>query len=137
MVPLESSSRLLNETTLGKKLYDTAIEVIRLLQGYKSLQDIIAILGVDELSDADKKTVARTRRLQRFLTQPFKVGEAFTGKAGVIVPLAETIKGCAEICTGNCDDWPEQAFYMTGTLEDVRQRMEELNGGSGAPKGQN
>ena len=134
--PLESSSRLLNETTLGKKHYDTAIEVIRLLQGYKSLQDIIAILGVEELSDTDKKTVARARRLQRFLTQPFKVGETFTGKQGVIVPLSETIKGCAEICAGNCDTWPEQAFYMTGTLDDVKKKMEEINGGAGADKGQ-
>ena len=102
----------------------------------KSLQDIIAILGVDELSEADKKTVARARRLQRFLTQPFKVGETFTGKRGIIVPLAETIKGCAEICAGNCDTWPEQAFYMTGTLEDVKKKMEEINGGSGTHQGQ-
>ena len=134
--PLESSSRLLSETTLGKKHYDTTIEVVRLLQGYKSLQDIIAILGVEELSDADKKTVARARRLQRFLTQPFKVGETFTGKKGIIVPLSETIKGCAEICAGNCDDWPEQAFYMTGTLEDVRKKVEELNGRNGTNQGQ-
>ncbi len=135
--PLESSSRLLSEVTLGKKHYDTAIEVIRLLQGYKSLQDIIAILGVEELSDADKKTVARARRLQRFLTQPFKVGETFTGKKGVIVPLSETIKGCAEICAGNCDDWSEQAFYMTGTLEDVKKKVEELNGRGRTNQGQN
>lgn len=133
--PLESSSRLLNETTLGKKHYDTAIEVIRLLQGYKSLQDIIAILGMEELSDTDKKTVLRARRLQRFLTQPFKVGETFTGIAGVIVPLSETIQGCAEICAGNCDDWPEQAFYMTGTLDDVKKKMEKLNARSGATQG--
>ncbi|MGN0920011.1 MAG: F0F1 ATP synthase subunit beta [Alphaproteobacteria bacterium] len=134
--PLESSSRLLSETTLGKKHYDTAIEAIRLLEGYKSLQDIIAILGVEELSEADKKTVARARRLQRFLTQPFTVGESFTGHKGVIVPLAETIKGCAEICAGHCDDWPEQAFYMTGTLDEVRKRMEEMNGRTGTNQGQ-
>jgi len=123
---LESSSRLLTPECVGRQHFDTASEVIRILQTYKSLQDIIAILGVDELSDDDKKVVKRARRLQRFLTQPFVVGENFTGHKGVIVPLKETIRGCAAIVSGECDAVPEQAFYMVGTLDDAMKKAETL-----------
>ena len=123
---LESSSRLLTPEHVGQEHFEIASEVIRLLQSYKSLQDIIAILGVDELSDEDKKVVQRARRLQRFLTQPFVVGENFTGQKGIIVPLKETIKGCAAIVAGECDEMPEQAFYMVGTLDDAKKKAENL-----------
>ena len=127
---LESSSRLLTPENVGDKHFNTASEVLRLLQTYKSLQDIIAILGVDELSDEDKKIVSRARRLQRFLTQPFVVGENFTGHKGVIVPLKETIKGCSSIIAGECDDIPEQAFYMIGTLNDALEKAKTLTSSS-------
>ncbi|MBP5344136.1 MAG: F0F1 ATP synthase subunit beta [Alphaproteobacteria bacterium] len=123
---LESSSRLLTPELVGQKHFDVASDVLRILQSYKSLQDIIAILGVDELSDEDKKIVQRARRLQRFLTQPFVVGENFTGQKGVIVPLAETIKGCEAIVSGACDEMPEQAFYMVGTLDDAKKKAENV-----------
>jgi F-type H+-transporting ATPase subunit beta len=129
--PLESTSRLLTPESVGEEHYKTASEVVRLLQVYKSLQDIIAILGVDELSDEDKKTVARARRLQRFLTQPFTVAETFTGQAGITVPLKETIKGCAEIISGKYDDLPEQAFFMVGTIDNVLQKAKRLEGENG------
>lgn len=124
--PLESSSRLLSPDILGEEHYRVASEVIRILQVYKSLQDIIAILGVDELSDEDKKTVARARRLQRFLTQPFTVGETFTGKMGVTVALKDTIAGCAAIVDGKYDDLPEQAFFMIGKIEEAVQKAKTL-----------
>lgn len=124
--PLESSSRLLTPEQLGEEHYQTAAEVVRILQTYKSLQDIIAILGVDELSDEDKKTVQRARRLQRFLTQPFTVGEAFTGQKGVTVPLKETIRGCAEIVSGKHDALPEAAFFMVGTIDDALKKADTL-----------
>lgn len=129
--PLESTSRLLTPESVGEEHYKTASEVVRLLQVYKSLQDIIAILGVDELSDEDKKTVARARRLQRFLTQPFTVAETFTGQEGITVPLKETIKGCAEIISGKYDDLPEQAFFMVGTIDNVLQKAKRLEGENG------
>ncbi len=124
--PLESTSRLLTPQYVGEEHYRVAREVVRVLQVYKSLQDIIAILGVDELSDEDKKTVARARRLQRFLTQPFTVAEAFTGQSGVTVALAETIRGCSEIISGQHDSQPEQAFFMVGTIDDVVQKAKTL-----------
>ena len=124
--PLESTSRLLTPESVGEEHYKTASEVVRILQVYKSLQDIIAILGIDELSDEDKKTVARARRLQRFLTQPFTVAETFTGKEGVRVSLKDTIKGCADIVSGKYDDLPEQAFFMVGTIQDVIQKAKRL-----------
>lgn len=124
--PLESTSRLLTPESVGEEHYKTASEVVRILQVYKSLQDIIAILGIDELSDEDKKTVARARRLQRFLTQPFTVAETFTGQEGITVPLKDTIKGCADIVSGKYDDLPEQAFFMVGTIDNVLQKAKRL-----------
>ncbi len=124
--PLESTSRLLDPTLVGEKHYETASEVVRILQVYKSLQDIIAILGMDELSEEDKKIVARARKLQRFLTQPFTVGEVFTGRKGLTVDLKDTIEGCAGICRGDYDDLPEQAFFMVGKIEDAVQKAKEM-----------
>ena len=124
--PLESTSRLLTPELVGEEHYKTASDVVKILQVYKSLQDIIAILGVDELSEEDKKTVARARRLQRFLTQPFTVAETFTGKPGITVSLKETIKGCADIVSGKYDDLPEQAFFMVGTIDMVVQKAKQL-----------
>ncbi len=124
--PLESSSRLLTPDKVGEQHYHVAAEVVRILQTYKSLQDIIAILGVDELSDEDKRTVHRARRLQRFLTQPFTVGEAFTGQKGVTVALKDTLRGCAEIVAGKHDAIPEAAFFMVGTIDDVLKKATTL-----------
>ncbi len=124
--PLESTSRLLSPDIVGEEHYRVAREVVRILQVYKSLQDIIAILGVDELSDDDKKTVARARKLQRFLTQPFAVGETFTGKPGVTVLLKDTIAGCDAICNGTYDELPEQAFFMVGKIDEAVRRAKEL-----------
>ncbi len=118
--PLDSSSTLLDPEVVGEELYRVAREVQRILQRYKDLQDIIAILGMEELSDEDKKTVARARRIQRFLTQPFNVAEQFTGNAGKYVSLDDTIKGFAEILDGKHDDKPESAFYMKGEIKDVK-----------------
>ena len=126
--PLESSSRLLTPDKVGQEHYQVASDVIRILQGYKSLQDIIAILGVDELSEADKKIVMRARRLQRFLTQPFAVAETFTGQIGQTVSLKDTIKGCADIVAGRYDDLPEQAFFMVGKVEEALQKAKILKG---------
>ena len=126
--PLESSSRLLTPEAVGAEHYRVATEVVRILQVYKSLQDIIAILGVDELSDEDKKTVARARKLQRFLTQPFTVAETFTGQTGMVVALKDTIKGCAGIIAGEYDDLPEQAFFMIGKIEEARTKAMTLTG---------
>lgn len=118
--PLASSSRALDPNIVGQEHYDVAMEVQRILQRYKDLQDIIAILGMEELSDEDKLTVSRARKIQRFLTQPFFVGEAFTGIAGKYVSLKDTIKGFQEIIAGKHDKLPEQAFYMKGTIEEVK-----------------
>ena len=124
--PLESSSRLLTPELVGAEHYRVANDVLKILQGYKSLQDIIAILGVDELSDEDKKVVARARRLQRFLTQPFTVAETFTGQTGVTVALQDTIKGCDAIVRGDYDHLPEQAFFMVAKIEDALQKAKTL-----------
>ena len=124
--PLESTSRILSPAIVGERHYKVASEVVRILQVYKSLQDIIAILGMDELSAEDKKTVARARKLQRFLTQPFAVGEVFTGKKGVTVDLPDTIAGCEGIINGDYDDLPEQAFFMVGKIEEAVQKGNEL-----------
>ena len=118
--PLDSSSTLLDPEIVGKEHYETAREVQRILQRYKDLQDIIAILGMEELSDEDKKLVNRARRIQRFLTQPFFVGEVFTNIPGQYVPLKDTIKGFKEILEGKHDDKNEQDFYMKGTIEEVK-----------------
>ena len=118
--PLDSSSTIMDPEIVGKDHYEVAREVQRILQRYKDLQDIIAILGMEELSDEDKKTVARARRIQRFLTQPFSVAEQFTGNAGKYVALKDTIAGFREILDGKHDDKPESAFYMKGTIKEVK-----------------
>ncbi|MBH62499.1 MAG: F0F1 ATP synthase subunit beta [Alphaproteobacteria bacterium] len=124
--PLDSTSRMLDPRIIGDEHYEVAREVQRVLQTYKSLQDIIAILGMDELSEDDKLTVSRARKLQRFLSQPFHVAEVFTGHAGVFVPLEETIRGFQEIVAGKHDDLPEAAFYMVGTIDDVVEKAKEM-----------
>lgn len=117
--PLDSTSRILDPRIVGEEHYAVAREVQKTLQTYKSLQDIIAILGMDELSEADKLIVSRARKIQRFLSQPFHVAEVFTGSPGVFVSLEDTIKGFKEICEGKYDHLPEQAFYMVGKIEDA------------------
>jgi len=124
--PLDSTSRILDPNFLGLDHYNTARQTQQILQKYKDLQDIIAILGMDELSDEDKVTVARARRIQRFLSQPFHVAEAFTGRPGAYVPVAETVKGFKEIIEGKHDDLPEAAFYMVGTIEQAQEKAEKM-----------
>jgi F-type H+/Na+-transporting ATPase subunit beta len=124
--PLESSSKMLDKTVVGEEHYGVAREVQSLLQRYKDLQDIIAILGVEELSDEDKLIVARARKIQKFFSQPFAVAETFTGIKGAYIPLADTIKGFKEIIEGKHDGLPEQAFYMAGPIEEVAQKAREL-----------
>jgi len=124
--PLDSTSRILDPNVVGQEHYAVARQVQEVLQRYKDLQDIIAILGMDELSEDDKLIVARARKIQKFLSQPFFVAEAFTGRAGVYVKLADTIRGFKEIVEGKHDDLPEQAFYMLGTIEDVIARAKEM-----------
>jgi F-type H+-transporting ATPase subunit beta len=124
--PLTSTSRILDPNIIGEEHYRVARRVKEILQRYKDLQDIIAILGIEELSDEDKLIVARARKIQRFLSQPFHVAEEFTGRPGKYVTIAETIRGFREIIDGLHDDKPEQAFYMVGGIEDVVKRAEEL-----------
>ena len=124
--PLDSTSRILDANYLGEEHYRVSRQVQQILQKYKDLQDIIAILGMDELSDEDKLTVARARRIQRFLSQPFHVAEVFTGTKGKYVPVAETVKGFKEIIEGKHDDLPEAAFYMVGTIEEAQERAEKI-----------
>jgi F-type H+-transporting ATPase subunit beta len=124
--PLDSTSTILSPDTVGAEHYAVARGVQRILQRYKELIDIIAILGMDELSEDDKLTVARARKIQRFLSQPFHVAETFTGAPGKYVEIKDTIAGFKEIIDGRCDDLPEQAFYMQGGLDDVRARAEQL-----------
>jgi F-type H+-transporting ATPase subunit beta len=124
--PLDSTSRILDPLIVGEEHYNVARTVQQILQKYKDLQDIIAILGMEELSDDDKQVVHRARRIQRFLSQPFFVAEEFTGTPGVYVPLAETIRGFKGIVEGEHDDLPEQAFYMVGTIDDAIARAEEM-----------
>jgi F-type H+-transporting ATPase subunit beta len=124
--PLDSSSRVLQPGVVSDEHYQTATRVQEILQRYKDLQDIIAILGIDELSDEDKVVVTRARKIQRFLSQPFHVAEAFTGQAGVYVRLEDTIKGFVEIIEGKHDDLPEQAFFMMGTIDQAVERGREL-----------
>ncbi len=123
--PLDSTSRILDPNILGEEHYSVARKVQQILQKYKDLQDIIAILGMDELSDEDKLIVARARRIQRFLSQPFHVAETFTGRPGAYVPVKETIRGFKEIIEGKHDDLPESAFYMAGTIDQARERAEQ------------
>jgi F-type H+-transporting ATPase subunit beta len=124
--PLDSTSRILDPNVLGEDHYSTAREVQQILQQYKDLQDIIAILGMDELSDEDKLTVARARKIQRFLSQPFHVAETFTGTAGKYVKMEDTIRGFKEICDGKHDDIPEQAFYMVGGIEEAAEKAKKM-----------
>jgi F-type H+/Na+-transporting ATPase subunit beta len=124
--PLTSTSRVLDPNIVGQEHYDTAREVQRVLQRYRDLQDIISILGIDELSEEDKATVARARRLQIFNSQPFHVGEVFTGRPGVYVPVRDTVASFKEILEGKVDDLPEQAFFLAGTLDDVRASAAKL-----------
>ena len=126
MDPLDSTSRILDPNFLGTEHYTTAREVQQILQKYKDLQDIIAILGMDELSDEDKLIVARARKIQRFLSQPFHVAEQFTGTPGRYVKLEDTIRGFREICDGKHDDLPEQAFYMVGTIEEAVEKAKTM-----------
>ncbi len=123
--PLESSSRMLSPDIVGNRHYQTAREVQRMLQRYNELHDIIAILGMDELSPEDKRIVRRARKAQRFMSQPFHVAEGFTGLAGRFVHLEDTIKGFEAILGGDCDNLPEQAFLMAGTIEDVYAKAKE------------
>ncbi len=124
--PLDSTSRILDPRVVGEEHYQAAREVQVVLQKYKDLQDIIAILGMDELSEEDKLIVSRARKIQRFLSQPFFVAEAFTGMAGKFVKLEETIKGFKEIVAGTHDELPEQAFYMVGTIEEAQEKAEKI-----------
>jgi F-type H+-transporting ATPase subunit beta len=124
--PLDSTSRILDPQVVGEEHYDVARGVQQVLQKYKDLQDIIAILGMDELSEDDKLTVARARKLQRFLSQPFHVAEQFTGSAGKYVKLEDTIRGFKEILEGKHDELPEQAFYMVGTIEEAVEKAKRL-----------
>jgi F-type H+-transporting ATPase subunit beta len=124
--PLTSTSRVLDPLVVGQEHYDTAREVQRVLQRYRDLQDIISILGIDELSDDDKSTVARARRLQIFNSQPFHVAEVFTGRPGAYVPVRDTVASFKQILEGKVDDLPEQAFFLAGTLDDVRANAAKL-----------
>jgi len=124
--PLASTSRILDPLIIGEEHYNVAQQVKQILQRYKDLQDIIAILGVDELSDEDKATVARARKIQRFLSQPFAVAEAFTGLKGKYVKVADTVRSFKEVVEGKHDEIPEQAFYMQGSIDDVLEKYEEM-----------
>ena len=128
--PLESTSRLLEADKIGEEHYQIARQVQETLQKYSELQDIIAILGMDELSDEDRDIVMRARKIQRFLSQPFHVAEKFTGVPGVYVPLKETLRGFKAILSGEMDQYPESAFYNVGTIEDVVKKAEQLKSGA-------
>jgi F-type H+-transporting ATPase subunit beta len=128
--PLTSTSRILDPAVVGEEHYEVARSVQRVLQRYKDLQDIIAILGIEELSDEDKLTVARARRIQRFLSQPMFVTEVFTGRKGKYVPVAETVRGFKEILEGKYDELPEQAFYMVGPIEEAAEAARSLQAGA-------
>lgn len=124
--PLDSTSRILDPHVLGEEHYAVARGVQEVLQKYRDLQDIIAILGMEELSDEDKLTVSRARKIQRFLSQPFFVAEVFTGSPGKYVPLSETLRGFREILDGKHDELPEGAFYMVGTIDEAVQKAKEM-----------
>jgi len=124
--PLDSTSRILSPEVVGDKHYDTAQKVIMILQRYKELQDIIAILGMDELSEEDKQVVRRARRVQRFLSQPFHVAEQFTGLPGVLVPIEETIRGFNMILDGEVDEYPEAAFNLVGNIDEAITKGKEI-----------
>jgi len=124
--PLDSTSTMLQASVVGEEHFNTARAVQSTLQRYKELQDIIAILGLDELSEDDRLTVARARRIERFLSQPFFVAEVFTGSPGKYVPLEETIKGFQMILNGELDDLPEQAFYLVGNIDEAIAKAEKM-----------
>jgi F-type H+-transporting ATPase subunit beta len=124
--PLDSSSRILGAQYVGERHYNAAIETQRILQRYKDLQDIIAILGMDELSEEDKLTVARARRVQRFLSQPFNVAEQFTGTPGRYVKLEDTVESFERVVSGEFDHLPEQAFYMVGGIDEAVEKAKKL-----------
>ena len=126
--PLDSTSRMLDPYIIGEEHYNVAREVQRVLQNYKSLQDIIAILGMDELSESDRLVVQRARRIQKFLSQPFQVAEVFTGFEGRLVNIKDTISAFKEILAGDHDDLPEQAFYMVGDIKEVQSKARTLAG---------
>ena len=124
--PLSSTSRMLDPRLVGQEHYDVAREVQRILQRYKDLRDIIAILGINELSPEDKQVVIRARKLERFLSQPFSVAEAFTGRKGKYVRLKDTVQSFKRVAAGEFDHIPEQCFYMAGSIEDVVQNHEKM-----------
>ena len=124
--PLDSTSRMLSANIVGDEHYQVARRVQQILQRYKALQDIIAILGMDELSEEDKLTVSRARKIERFLSQPFHVAEVFTGSPGVFVELADTIRGFQGLCEGKYDHLPEAAFYMVGTIDQAVEKGKKL-----------
>jgi F-type H+-transporting ATPase subunit beta len=124
--PLDSTSRILDPHVVGEEHYNLARAVQKILQRYKDLQDIIAILGIDELSEDDKVIVARARKIQKFLSQPFFVAEPFTGQPGRYVKLEDTIRSFRQLVDGKCDHIPEQAFYMAGTIDEVLQKAEQM-----------
>ena len=126
MDQLDSTSRMLSAAIVGEEHYNTANRVQEILQRYKALQDIIAILGMDELSEEDKLTVARARKIERFMSQPFFVAEAFTGTPGIFVALEDTIKGFKGLVNGDYDHLPEAAFYMVGTIDDAVKKAQKL-----------
>ena len=126
MDPLASNSRILEPAIVGQEHYDVARGVQQVLQRYRDLQDIIAILGIDELSDEDRLTVGRARKIQRFLSQPMFVAEAFTGQEGRYVPIRDTVRGFKEILEGKHDALPEQAFYMVGPIEEAVEKAERM-----------
>jgi F-type H+-transporting ATPase subunit beta len=128
--PLDSTSRIMDPRILGEEHYNTALNVQKILQRYKDLRDIISILGIDELSDEDKLIVARARKVQKFFSQPFFVAENFTGMKGKYVRTTQTIEGFNKILSGEMDDYPEQAFYMVGTIDDVIEKADQLNNGN-------
>jgi F-type H+/Na+-transporting ATPase subunit beta len=126
--PLASTSRILDARIIGDEHYEAARSVKQILQRYKDLQDIIAILGIDELSEEDKLTVGRARRIQKFMSQPFFVGEQFTGLPGKYVPVGDTVRSFKEIVAGTYDHLPEQAFFMVGTIEEAVEKAEKMKG---------
>jgi F-type H+-transporting ATPase subunit beta len=135
--PLDSTSTILKPEIVGEDHYNTATEVQEVLQRYKELQDIIAILGIDELSDEDKQTVSRARKIERFLSQPFFVAEAFTGRSGEYVPVEETVRGFREILDGEHDDLNEAAFYMKGSIDQVVEDSKGAKPSGGAAEAEN
>ena len=128
--PLASTSRILDPRVIGDEHYSTARDVKEVLQRYKDLQDIIAILGIDELSEEDKLSVTRARKIQKFLSQPFFVAQQFTGLEGKYVPIADTVRSFREIVDGKHDEVPEQAFYLVGTIEEALEKAEQMKASS-------